>query len=66
VLAFGEQLRLDLRMPWDGRNPRDLTYAGLKFRLAPEGTSWPDLDANAAIENRDADPLQLVLQLEDF
>jgi len=48
----GDQLRLGLtytELPWYGRSPRDLTKAALAFRLAPEGTSWPDQGDTSAV-----------------
>ncbi len=39
------QLLLELGMPWDGVDPRYLTKAFERFRLIPEGTPRPDLDA---------------------
>ena len=39
-----EQLILLLRMPWDGRDPRSLTRAAVKFSLASEGTGRSNLE----------------------
>ena len=36
------QLQLDLRMPWNGYDPRTLTKGARAFRLTPEGTPRPD------------------------
>ena len=61
------QLQLDLRMPWNGVDPRYLTRAAKAFRLAPEGTSWPDRGrAQAGPNNDPKDPLQLELDLWDI
>jgi len=37
-MIHGEQLQLDLRMPWNGVSPRYLTKAPRKLKLANEGT----------------------------
>ena len=37
-----EQLKLELRMPWDGHDPRSLTRAALARSLASEGTGRSD------------------------
>ena len=38
MTQVGDQLELDLGMPWNGYDPRSLTRVGLKFSLASEGT----------------------------
>ena len=37
-----EQLKLELGMPWDGKDPRYLTKAYERFKLARIGTGRPN------------------------
>jgi len=50
----GEQLKLELGMPWDGVSPRYLTRAPKRLSLASERTTWP------------AEKLAQAIQLELF
>ena len=45
-----EQLQLDLRMPWNGYDPRSLTRAAERFSLASEGTGRVNRDESQGVQ----------------
>ena len=50
MIRVGDQLELDLRMPWDGFDPRALTKGSIMFSFLRKGMTRPDLEANEAVE----------------
>jgi len=51
MIPFGEQLQLDLRMPFNGYNPRSLTRGSRVVSLPASGTGrvHPDADEGAQL-----------------
>jgi len=50
LIHVSEQLRLELRMPWNGQNPRALTRGAKRFSLLRMGTPRPDRGCALAVQ----------------